>query len=1086
MSKTMARRETLACLLLFLVALLPRLLSLNAFITWDEPMWAYRTIRFMAALAEGRWGDTFVVGHPGVITMELGALGIALHRLLPGGPLFRYAGGYSTQTAADWAWLRDLPRLDPQDLEGLRRAAAFLPAAKLPLIIVMALAVVGLYLLTERLFDRRVALVAALLIALDPFYLAHSRLLHLDGLLTTFMTLSLLSLLVYLRRGRAQATLLFSGVMAGLAMLTKSPGLFLAPFAALLVFALGRSEPLRHLALDLLWWGAMAGLVALALWPALWADPLGTAQGVLSQATGYAAKPYETARFFLGQVQEDPGPWFYPVVLLFRSTPLTVIGLAAIIPFLLSRGTEEPPLLIALLAYVLLFGLFMTVGDKKFDRYLLPVFPALDIVAAAGVVKLVDKYISRQGVASASLVYLFPCFLVSLSTCLILPYHPYYLTYYNPLVGGPSYASRVLPVGWGEGLDRVARYLNDKEGAAELQVASGGMPGLGPLFVGWTVPPTPANLVAADYVVVYIGDVQGRSPVATAFHGQERPEHVVRLHGIEYAWIYCNTRYIAPLEYLGSHAQPGDAILLSTPSLLAKHYHGDLPLYILNGGDEEEIVGELRTLSAGRQRIWCVSYPDAESPAADLARYQLATHAYQVEEQAFPDTIITAYLLPKEPTFRATTLQPLSPPANFASQLSLQGYDLAEEDAQWGKALGVVLEWQAVQDMGGDYTAFVHLVDETGHLWGHEDRTLRDAAGQLTSAWAAGERGLQRHALSLSPGTPPGRYWLRVGLYRSDTGERLSLLDEKGAPAGTEYTLGPVQVTPSPLIPCLEELAIPISLMQDLAGGLKLLGYGLTTQTINPGQTLSLTLFWQASRRMEEDYRLQVQLRGGEGQLWAQSEFPLTSADYPTSHWREGEVVRGWYDLRVAADASGGEGQLLVELVDSAGQPLLAEPLSLARISVEAPERRFTVPADIQHPQRARLGQSVALLGYDLTPATVRPGETLHLTLYWQAQAEMETSYTVFTHLLDSQQRIWGQKDSLPLSGARPTTGWLPGEVIADEYVIPVQHDAPPGGYTIEVGMYDAATGARLPVHDAQGRPVPGDRVLLDTTVEVW
>jgi hypothetical protein len=603
------------------------------------------------------------------------------------------------------------------------------------------------------------------------------------------------------------------------------------------------------------------------------------------------------------------------------------------------------------------------------------------------------------------------------------------------------------------------------------------------------MPPTPTHLVAADYVVVYIADVQGKSPVATAFHGQETPEQVVRLHGLDYAWIYRNTRYMAPLRCLESHTQPGDTILLAVPSLLGTHYHGDLPLHVLSGGNEGEIVKELRILSDGRRRIWYVHYPDVESPAGELARIQLATHAYQVEERAFPDTTITAYLLPEESAFRATTLQALSPPADFARRWSLRGYGLSEESAQWGKALGVVLEWQAAEEMDDDYTAFVHLVDAAGHLWGRKDRRLRNVAVHPTSDWVAGERGLQRYVLPLLPGIPPGRYWLRVGLYRSGTGERLSLLDEKEAPAGTEVTLGTVQVIPSPLIPSLEELAIPSPLLRDLAGGLRLLGVGLGAQTVRPGQALSLTLFWQAVRQMEEDYRLQMELRGGEGQLWARGEFPLASADYPTSRWRAGEVVRGWVDLQVAAEASGGEGQLLVQLVDSAGQSL-TEPLSLASVSIEATERRFTVPADIQHPQQADLGHRVTLLGYDIgTDAGckmhVDPGSCIvHLVLYWQAQAEMETSYTVFTHLLDAQQRIRGQKDSLPLSGARPTTGWLPGEVIADEYAIPVQPDAPPGEYSLEIGLYDARTMERLHLLDEAGEII-GDRVLLSQKVTV-
>jgi len=106
---------------LFLLALFPRLLSLNAFITWDEPMWTYRSIRFLAALLRGDFGGTFLVGHPGVITMICGATGIAVRR---------FVLGYGS---ADFSWLSGLPSLGPWDVEALRRLAPFLPAAKLPM-----------------------------------------------------------------------------------------------------------------------------------------------------------------------------------------------------------------------------------------------------------------------------------------------------------------------------------------------------------------------------------------------------------------------------------------------------------------------------------------------------------------------------------------------------------------------------------------------------------------------------------------------------------------------------------------------------------------------------------------------------------------------------------------------------------------------------------------------------------------------------------------------------------------------------------------------------------------------------------------
>jgi hypothetical protein len=90
----------------------------------------------------------------------------------------------------------------------------------------------------------------------------------------------------------------------------------------------------------------------------------------------------------------------------------------------------------------------------------------------------------------------------------------------------------------------------------------------------------------------------------------------------------------------------------------------------------------------------------------------------------------------------------------------------------------------------------------------------------------------------------------------------------------------------------------------------------------------------------------------------------------------------------------------------------------------------------------------------------------------------MDVSYTVFTHLLDAEERVWGQMDSVPLRGEAPTTSWVSGEVIADEYEITVDAGAPPGDYAIEVGMYDATTGRRLPV-SIDGRLLQGDRLVL-------
>ena len=91
----------------------------------------------------------------------------------------------------------------------------------------------------------------------------------------------------------------------------------------------------------------------------------------------------------------------------------------------------------------------------------------------------------------------------------------------------------------------------------------------------------------------------------------------------------------------------------------------------------------------------------------------------------------------------------------------------------------------------------------------------------------------------------------------------------------------------------------------------------------------------------------------------------------------------------------------------------------------------------------------------------------------------MRRSYAVFAHLLDAQNRIAAQHDGLPAGWTRPTTGWLPGEVIADVHELALDANLPPGVYTLEVGLYNPETKVRLPVLDEAGQIIK-DRVLLE------
>ena len=92
----------------------------------------------------------------------------------------------------------------------------------------------------------------------------------------------------------------------------------------------------------------------------------------------------------------------------------------------------------------------------------------------------------------------------------------------------------------------------------------------------------------------------------------------------------------------------------------------------------------------------------------------------------------------------------------------------------------------------------------------------------------------------------------------------------------------------------------------------------------------------------------------------------------------------------------------------------------------------------------------------------------------------MDTSYSVFLHLLDQDGQIVAPRDAVPRDGQLPTSLWLPGEVVADSYVLQPGQPLAPGAYRLIAGLYDPGNGQRLPVSDASGES-GGDFVSLGT-----
>jgi hypothetical protein len=376
--------------------------------------------------------------------------------------------------------------------------------------------------------------------------------------------------------------LLAAGALGGLALLTKGPALVLLPFTALVLLlthaGAARGVPLvqrwrtaAQAAVGAgMWWAVAAVSVVVVLWPALWVDPARAFGAYVDEIVVNGGRPNGDGQFFWGQAVADPGWMFYPVADLFRMTPLMLIGVLAA-PRAIRRGPGTRALLI-LAALVVFWTVVMTLGPKKFDRYVLPTWPALALLAGAGWAGILGALWRQR----RRVVPLVVAGLIAIEAAQPFGVHPYTLSYYNPLLGGGVTAQRMFLIGWGEGLDQAGAYLRSRPDIGGGPVLSALPPALQP-FVPVTVRPIADQpRVVANYAVVYLESVQrADEPAIYAAIGSTVPLHRVVINGIEYARIHqlprpfdhpVDATFAGALRLAGVSIQARPAAVLVTPA----------------------------------------------------------------------------------------------------------------------------------------------------------------------------------------------------------------------------------------------------------------------------------------------------------------------------------------------------------------------------------------------------------------------------------------------------------------------------------------------------------------------------------------
>ncbi len=526
-------RQLVILTAMFLLAFLPRALYP---VSW--PMqWYRRSIRFSEAILTGNWSDTFQRHHPGVTTMWLSGFGMKV---------FAHSRG-----------------LTPDQLLGIEPAqpgvtSNAIIAAVRPLAFVIALCIALSYVLIRRLAGSRVAIAAAGLLALNPFYIARSQVLHVDALLATFMMVSVLFLMNHMQSEK-HSDLALSGVFGGFALLSKSPALFLVPYTVLvtaswdLLSMMQRSKPqwkgyFKRTLTRIMLWIVTAAVVFVALWPAMWVRPIDTAQKMVENITDKVETPHYNPIYFNGEVTfDDPGPRFYLATLAWRTTAVTLPMLGMSIAFTLWQlrsGNQIEPIPWLLIAYIVFFIAQMSLAARKEMRYILPTFLAVDILAGVSMVKLgkwINKILPRQEKRWTEMALIGG--LLMLQAGLILPRHPYYGTLFNHLLGGTEGAQYVLPLQHEEeGLDLAARYLNDLPNAQKVTV---GLHKRGDNFFKryFEGSITTIDDPAADYRIYTINQILRQMDIEDwktlwELDQETEPVWTVSFGGVTFVWIY--------------------------------------------------------------------------------------------------------------------------------------------------------------------------------------------------------------------------------------------------------------------------------------------------------------------------------------------------------------------------------------------------------------------------------------------------------------------------------------------------------------------------------------------------------------------
>lgn len=440
--KSILQSKIFWVILIFVFSVLLRLWNINSMgRTTDEAAQAVDGYDYLQLIRNGDFNNKYLYDHP-------------YHP-----PLSKYLYGLTMYTAIS----DPHPTKHPILLTGEPTFQYDWTSARLLSVIISSLSVILVTLIGWEYISATVGIIAGIIFAMLPFFLSLSQLASIESVLMLTFTASVYAFLKLLEK-LSWKNIILTGVLFGLAMGTKYTNILLIPiflsvYILWYIYVGKRKQSIWNPRILSIF--PIAFLVYFLLWPMPWFH----LKEVIAQ--NYQLRIKETGlpvpEVFLGRLILVPKE--YHVVYFLITTPLLILalffyGLKHIYDFRFSKNNLPRSKLI-FYSLVVWFTIPFIQSLYNFRqhgvRYIIEIYAPLALISAIGFESFISLFFKSFRI---KLLFFIPVVIYLFLT--LLSISPYYLDYFNGLVGGPKkvYEKKLFQMGWwGQGLREASLYI---------------------------------------------------------------------------------------------------------------------------------------------------------------------------------------------------------------------------------------------------------------------------------------------------------------------------------------------------------------------------------------------------------------------------------------------------------------------------------------------------------------------------------------------------------------------------------------------------------------------------------------------------